>query len=206
MAPPRPLSRRLSRSTGVLGDFVRRTVNRGNAKMNAFAVQKLGLEPTNRVLEIGFGGGLTLPTLFEGAAFVGGIDWSADAVARAEARFAEHLAVGRATFCQGRVESLPFERASFDKACSVDTLYFWHSLDEGFAEIHRVLSPGGRAAIGFLPKERMERVGFPSGIFMPHSADDVVASAEKMGFATVRVTRPAPTTPWNVVVAFRPSE
>jgi len=36
-------------------------MNRHNAKMNAFAVKMLSLRPDDRVLEIGFGGGATLP-------------------------------------------------------------------------------------------------------------------------------------------------
>jgi arsenite methyltransferase len=200
---PRILARQLSRPTGVLGAFVRRLMNRGNAKMNAFAVGQLGLTPTDRVLEIGFGGGVTLPSLFKGAAFVGGVDRSGDVVARARARFAEAVAAGRADFREGQVESLPFEQASFDKVCTVNTVYFWTSLDAGFAEILRVLKPGGRAAIGFLPKERMDRIGFPADIFTPRAPGDVVASLTKTGFTNVRVERPAPDTPWNVVVAFR---
>jgi arsenite methyltransferase len=200
---PRIVARQLSRPTGLLGALVRRAMNRGNAKMNAFAVRQLELAPTDRVLEIGFGGGVTLPALFEGAAFVSGVDRSGDVVARARAHFASEVAAGRADFREGQVEALPFERASFEKVCTVNTVYFWTSLDAGFAEIHRVLSPGGRVAIGFLPKERMDRIGFPADIFTPRAPDEVVASLTKAGFAAARVERPTPSTPWNVVVALR---
>jgi len=45
-------------------------MNRHNAKLNAFAVRQLDLVPTDRVLEIGFGGGVTLPSLIARAGFV----------------------------------------------------------------------------------------------------------------------------------------
>jgi arsenite methyltransferase len=202
---PRIFARQLSRPTGILGALVRRLMNRGNAKMNAFAVSQLQLAPTDRVLEIGFGGGVTLPSLLEGARFVGGVDRSPDVVARIKARFARAVAAGRADFREGQVESLPFEAGSFDKVCTVNTVYFWTSLEAGFAEIHRVLSPDGRVAVGFLPKERMDRIGFPSDIFTPRAPDAVVAALAKSGFSNVRVERPAPDTPWNVVVALRPA-
>lgn len=200
---PRILARQLSRPTGILGALVRRLMNRGNAKMNNFAVGELALAPTDRVLEIGFGGGVTLPSLLERAAFVGGVDRSSDVVARAREHFARAVAAGRADFREGQVESLPFAASSFDKACTVNTVYFWTSLDAGFSEIHRVLSPGGRVAVGFLPKDRMDRMGFPGDIFTPRAPDDVVASLTKAGFRDVRVARPAADTPWNVVVAVR---
>lgn len=200
---PRILARQLSRPTGILGAVVRRMMNRGNATMNAFAVRQLELAPTDRVLDIGFGGGVTLPSLLAGSAFVGGVDCSRDVVARTRARFARDVAAGRADFREGHVESLPFEPASFTKVCTVNTVYFWTSLDAGFAEIHRVLSPGGRLAIGFLPKERMDRIGFPSDIFTPRAPDDVLASLVKTGFTDARVVRPATDPSWMVVVASR---
>jgi ubiquinone/menaquinone biosynthesis C-methylase UbiE len=36
----------------------------------------------------------------------------------------------------------------------VNTVYFWKTLDAGFAEVHRVLKPGGRAVVGFSKKKR----------------------------------------------------
>jgi arsenite methyltransferase len=180
-------------------------MNRGNANMNAFALRQLELASTDRVLDVGFGGGVTLPTLFERAAFVAGVDRSHDVVLRAKAHFAKAVAAGRADFREGQVESLPFAPASFDKVCTVNTVYFWTSLDAGFGEIHRVLSPGGRLAVGFLGKERMDRLGFPSDIFTTRAPDDVVASITKTGFTNVRITRPAADTAWCVVVAVRPA-
>ena len=73
----------------------------------------------------------------------------------------------------------------------------------GFKEIHRVLSPGGRVVVGFLPKERMDRMGVPTDIFTTRAPDDVIAALTKTGFKGVRLERPEPTTPWNVIVATR---
>ncbi|MBO0754926.1 MAG: hypothetical protein J2P54_03635 [Bradyrhizobiaceae bacterium] len=62
-------------------------------------------------------------------------------------------------------------------------------------------SLGGRLVVGFLPKDRMERLGVPKDIFTPRTPDDVVVALTKGGFKDVRIERPAPATPWNVVVA-----
>jgi ubiquinone/menaquinone biosynthesis C-methylase UbiE len=178
-----------------------RLMNRHNAKMNAFALELLELTPADRVLEIGFGGGVTLPTLIERAGFVAGIDRSHVMAERAKALYAGVVAAGRAEFREGTVEALPFEAKSFDKVCTVNTIYFWRSLEAGFAEIHRVLTPGGRAVVGFLPKTHMDRMGMPRDIFTARVPDDVVAALENEGFFNISVERPQPTTPWNVVVA-----
>jgi arsenite methyltransferase len=178
-------------------------MNRHNARMNAFVVQELELTPTDRVLEVGFGGGVALQSLITTAAYVAGVDRSPAMVQRANGRFAEAVSAGRAEFRQGSVEALPFGAAMFGKACTVNTVYFWTSLSVGFAELHRVLSPGGRLVVGFLPKEWMDRMGYPSDIFTSRTPEEVIGTLTDAGFRGVRVERPAPTTRWNVIIASR---
>ena len=118
-------------------------MNRHNAKLNSYAVRQLEVTPSDRVLEVGFGGGVSLPSLIASAAFVGGVDRSRDMVRRAKAMFSEAVSAGRADFREGNVEELPFEASSFGKVCTVNTI------------------------------------------------------------SDVRIERPKPTTPWNVMVATR---
>ncbi len=176
-------------------------MNRHNARMNAFAVKMLALKPDDRVLEIGFGGGVTLPALFTGAGFIAGVDRSSDAVSWATSKHARVIAAGRADFREGNVEALPYDSAAFEKVCTVNTVYFWKSLEAGFAEIRRVLARGGRVAVGFLPKERMARLNMPADIFTLRAPEDVIAALQTCGFRDIRVERPQPDTPWNVIVA-----
>jgi ubiquinone/menaquinone biosynthesis C-methylase UbiE len=178
-------------------------MNRGNAKMNAFAVRQLELDPLDRVLEVGFGGGVTLSSLLDVVSFVGGIDRSREMVDWAKARFAAAVAAGRADFRQGSVEAIPFEAASFGKAFTVNTVYFWRSLDAGFSDIHRVLLPGGRLVVGLLPKEWMDKMGHPADIFTTRTTNEVIAAISKSGFHDAHVERPEPTTRWNTIVATR---
>ena len=201
--PPRFVARQLSRPSGFLAGLFGRLMNWHNAEMNAFAVRQL--EPTqyDRILEIGFGGGVNLPSLIAEAAFVCGVDRSPDVVARARARFADEMDAGLADFHEGSVEALPFAAASFGKACTVNTVYFWSSLDAGFTEIRRVLAPGGRLVVGFLPKERMDLMEMPTDIFTTRAPGEVIAALARAGFEDVRIERPEPTTPWDVIVATR---
>ena len=180
-----------------------RLMNRHNAKMNAFAVEQLELKPSDRVLEIGFGGGVALPPLMRTASFVGGLDLSREMVEWAKAKFSAAVAAGRAELREGSVEAIPFAEASFDKACTVNSVYFWHSLDVGFSEIHRVLTPGGRLVVGLLPKEWMDRLGHPADIFTARTSDEVIGALTTSGFKQVRIERPEPTTRWNAIVATR---
>ena len=85
----------------------------------------------------------------------------------------------------------------------MNTVYFWTSLEAGFAEIYRVLKPRGRIAVGFLPKERMDRMGMPEDIFTTRAPADIVGAITNAGFSDVLIACPDPHTPWNVVVATR---
>ena len=200
---PRFIARQLAHPAGWFGRVIGHLMNRHNAGMNAFAVERLGPGPADRVLEIGFGGGVALRPLVQSGAFVAGVDRSSTMVERAQSVYAKAVAAGRADFRQATVEALPFEAASFGKALTVNTVYFWPSLDKGFGEIHRVLAAGGRLVVGFLPKERMDRLNMPTDIFTTRAPDDLIAALTKAKFVGARLERPTPTTPWAAIVAHR---
>ena len=188
---------------GFLGWIIERLMNRRNARMNAFAVDLLELRQFDEVLEIGFGGGVNLPAFIERAKFVAGVDPSPDVVRRASARFRESVRSGRVVFREGSAESIPFASGRFGKICTVNTVYFWSSLEAGFAELGRVLAQGGRLAVGFLPKEWMDRMGAPPDIFTSRTAEEVSAALVTAGFTQVRIERPTAETAWNVILASR---
>ena len=200
---PHFIAQQLSRPTGLPGAIIGHLMNRRNAKMNHFALEQLRVKTTDRVLEIGFGGGVILSSLVENAGFFVGLDRSPDVIRRAARKFARAVAGGRAAFHQGEVEALPFEAPSFEKVITVNTVYFWKSLDQGFRECYRVLASTGLLVVGFLPKDRMDRMGMPVDIFASRTPEQVVAAIEKAGFADVRVEKPLPNTAWMTIVAAR---
>jgi ubiquinone/menaquinone biosynthesis C-methylase UbiE len=66
----------------------------------------------------------------------------------------------RADTIQGDVTSIPLPDASVQLAVSRGSVFFWIDLPKAFAEIYRVLAPGGWAYIGggFGSKELKERI------------------------------------------------
>ncbi|WP_181170035.1 class I SAM-dependent methyltransferase [Mesorhizobium sp. B2-3-13] len=171
-------------------------MNRGNARLNNFALDQLQLVPRDRVLEVGFGGGAAVQRLLPDASFVCGVDRSRDVVIAAARRFADAVRDGRAEFHVGAVEKLPLPDATFDKALSVHTVYFWQGLKAGSAELARVLRPGGRIVLGFLPKAHMDRMNMPADIFTPREPDEITAALQGVGFSETEVRKPNSETAW----------
>jgi hypothetical protein len=62
---PRFIARQLSHPSGFMGWVVGKLMNRHNALANEFAVRQLTVQPKDRILEIGFGGGLMIPRLLD---------------------------------------------------------------------------------------------------------------------------------------------
>jgi len=200
---PRLIAQQLAHPSGFLGKILARSMNRRNAKMNFFAAEQLDLKPSDRVLEIGFGGGVALEYLIAKAGFVVGVDRSQTMVRQAKSRFSHAVARGRVVFHEGRLEGLPLENWSFEKVLTVNTIYFWNSLEIGFREIHRILSVGGNAAVGFLPKQKMDRMAFPKDVFTSRSPEEVILVMKRVGFRNIRLLKPEIKTAWSVVLGTR---
>jgi arsenite methyltransferase len=136
--------RQLARPSRLSG----RVMNLANASINSQALELLDLSPGDRVLEVGFGGGGALAKILARGHFVAAIDPSEASVCAARRRFGEQLRRGRLRICPACAEKLPFEADSFDRALSVNTIYFWADAGRGLREIHRVLKSGGRLVLG----------------------------------------------------------
>ncbi len=116
------------------------------AKTNREIVERAGIKPGERVLDIGCGtGAQTLPAAeVAGPGNVAGVDPSPDMLERARQKAAKKgLEID---FRSAAIEKLPFDDGQFNVVLSSFMLH--HLPDDvmraGFAEIHRVLKHGGR--------------------------------------------------------------
>ena len=182
------LSRQLSHPSGAGGRVVARVMNRGNRKLNDRAIARLDVRPGDRVLDLGFGGGLTFAALWERGAKVVGIDHAEDMLAAAQARFADAVAAGRLELHAADVGRLPLLDGAVDRVLTVNTVYFWSDLGAAFGEVRRVLVPGGRLVVAIRDMAVMQRLD-PT-VFTLRSADELAAALRDAGFAQAEVETP----------------
>jgi len=101
------------------------------------------------VLDLGSGAGadsLVAAQMVGPEGWVTGIDMTPEMLTRARAAAAQ-LALENIEFVEAEAESLPFSDGSFDIVISNGVIDLIPDKDAVFAEIHRVLKPGGRMQI-----------------------------------------------------------
>jgi len=196
----RALSDQLSRPSGVAGRIVAAGMNRGNRDFNARAIERLDVRPGMRVLDLGFGGGLTFGPLLGRGATVVGVDRAGDMVGAAGSRHRADVDAGRLSLHAGDVLALPLADAAVDRVLTVNTVYFWPDLGPALRELHRVLAPGGRVVIGIRDGSVMERVD--PAVFTLRPPAEIAAALQAAGFGAAQV-HTAPDGASHLIVAGR---
>ena len=107
----------------------------------------VGFEHTSglRVLEIGCGCGSEAERFARAGAHYTAVDLTNAAVSTTHQRF--QLARLKGCFTQGDAENLPFADGSFDLVYSHGVLHHTPDTPRTIREVHRVLTPGGRAIV-----------------------------------------------------------
>ncbi len=170
------MAQQLMRPSGLFGRYVMaRLLNRRTADHCCVVREELAVGAKDRVLEIGFGGAGLLTLLCQDASqgFVAGAELSEEMLAAASKRLRSQVASGQVALVRASVESLPYPDAAFDKACTVNTTYFWPDLGRGLAELSRVIRRGGRLVLGFVSPKDIVKAGLDRHGFSYHSPEEL---------------------------------
>lgn len=189
MRRPAFIARQSSKPTGAVGRVLAWIMARETASLNDRAVEVLSVQPTDKVLEVGFGHGRTIEQIVKLATegSVAGIDVSESMTNVATRRNRAAVHAGRVDLRTGDSSALPFEAATFDKALAVHTLYFWKDPAVCLRELRRVLREGGSLVLGFTPKGSPRTASFPADIYTFYGEDEVRAMLAASGFGAIEL-------------------
>ncbi len=154
------------------------------------------LRPGETVLDLGSGGGIDVLLAARrvgpgGTAY--GLDMTDEMLALARRNAAE-AGVGNAIFVKGEIEAIPLPDASVDVVISNCVINLSTAKSRVFAEIARVLRPGGRLGVSDVvadddlsPADRAERGNFVGCIAGALTFGEYAAGLAEAGLAEIRL-------------------
>jgi len=158
---------------------------RENREANEWTLGLLKVQPTDHVLEVGFGPGVAIQSLARIVTVgrIAGIDSSETMVRMAARRNAAAIAAGRVELKCGDAGVLPYETKQFNKVLAVNVIYFLPDPHTAVKEMHRVMKPGGDLAMFFVAKEVFARsTSLTDGIFTFRTPEEVAEVFQEADF------------------------
>ena len=183
------LARQLRDPNGTFGGIVLSALNIFNDRLIRATVKALDLNQGEALLDIGFGGGKVfgLAARRIGRGKMAGVEPSATAISKVERRYHALIAAGQLTLKPGTAEALPFEDSRFDKACTLNTFYFWPDPIAGLKEIKRVLKPGGRLVLSVYSEDALRSQSITQHGYTIRSQAETQSLLEEAGFAVKEI-------------------
>ncbi len=126
-------------------------------------IMKGSYSPTDIILDAGAGGGRNLHWFVQAGFQVYGVDWDATSVSALRENYPQ---IPHKNFQVAAVESMPFPDGMFDHIICSAVLHFAESRDhlrQMFAEMVRVLKPGGSLFLRVTTDVGIEGKGIPLG-------------------------------------------
>jgi len=138
------IAKQFSRPDGLGGKLISHIMNRQNQPLYDNTIRLMPISGSDSIIDIGCGNGYVLKLLasrFDCS--LTGIDISKSIIEAASRRNRMYLKNGRMTLVCNDINGMPFTNHSFNKAYTINTVYFWDNPDSIMAEIFRILKPGG---------------------------------------------------------------
>ena len=190
---------------GFLGKIMLGGMNSGHAKMADWGLSHLPDIAPEKAIDLGCGGGRNAGELLKKypKAHVTAMDYSALSVEKAKDYNKPMVAAGRCEVLQGDVSDIRLPAGTFDLATAFETVYFWPGLEKCFAQVAKVLKPGGYFMIcnesdGTDPTSlKFEQIidGMKN-----YTAEEIEAALKAAGFSEVKSNH-HPSKPWITVLA-----
>lgn len=183
------LAQQLREPHGAEGVEVAATMHQSNIGMTRACFASLAVASGETLLEIGHGNGAHVPKFFEGrpGLLYQGLELSA--LMQQEATRLNHDLVsnGKARFEAYGGAAFPFEDQSFDKAMTVNTLYFLPDPPAFLSQVHRTLKLGGRFSMAFAAREFMQTLSFTSYGFRLYDVEEARHLISNSGLEVLKI-------------------
>ncbi len=190
---------------GVLGTMMLKSMNSGHARMADWGLSHLPVIHPEEITDLGCGGGRNAGELLRmyPEAHVTAVDYSDLSVEKAREHNREMIATGRCTVRQGDVSALDLPGDQYGLATAFETIYFWPGLEKCFAQVCKVLKPGG----WFLICNESDGTDAASRKFEKiidgmkiYTAGEIAKALEAAGFTEIKTNHHS-SKPWITILA-----
>jgi ubiquinone/menaquinone biosynthesis C-methylase UbiE len=154
-----------------------------------WTITLLEVQPTDHVMEIGFGPGHGIQKVARIASQgrVAGVDFSETMLQRALGRNAAAIDAGLVELHLGDVSALSYRDNTFDKVFATNVVYFWNDPLANLQELRRVMKSGGRVALYVIAKEDLLKFKVTqTGVYLLYAGEDLVRLLTQAGFHQAR--------------------
>jgi ubiquinone/menaquinone biosynthesis C-methylase UbiE len=156
--------------------------------MYSKALNLLTFKENEAVLEIGIGNGKFLKLISKKVpnGLVTGIDISSTMLFLAKCYNFRLIRQKKVQIWNKNVENLNFEKESFDKIISLNTIYFWKNPTNIIEQLYHVLKPNGQLLLAFNSKKEMIKSGYNSEIFTFYELSEVENLLKEANFTIIQ--------------------
>ena len=179
-------SEQARRPDGLFGRIVMSIVfDQGNAFLNDFVNELMSVQNDDRIIEIGSGTGKLIYRMAQqiDKGLIEGVDFSKVMVSIARKRNKKNITNGKVKILESNFDEMPFEKESFTKACSINTLYFWPEPVHTAKKIADILKPDGKLILAFEDIEQLKQRKLNQEIFHLYSKGEVQDLLTNAGFS-----------------------
>jgi len=179
----RYIAKQLSNPAGFGGKLIFSIMNRQVRPLYKETIRLLTPSNTDSILDIGCGNGYALKMFAsQYAGTFTGIDISTSIIKDAERR-CRKLVRGRklSLSCQD-ASAMLFADGSFNKAYTINTVYFWENLDNTMSEIWRTLKPNGLFINTLFSNETLSRLPHTKFEYKRWTLEELTSAGSNLGF------------------------
>ena len=140
--------------TGFWGKLAGNILAVNNKERSLWTVQKLDVKPSDSILEIGYGPGVTLKLIADRltSGFLAGIDHSEVMLGQATKRNRKHIDNKKVKLECGTIDNLTYPENYFDLIYGSNVHFFWENPVEEFQRLSALLKYKGRLVMVFQPR------------------------------------------------------
>jgi ubiquinone/menaquinone biosynthesis C-methylase UbiE len=148
------LSKQFGKPAGKTGNLIGMAMAVKNKERNMWGIEKMRIQPDDRILEIGYGPGTSVKIISQmlSGGTISGIDHSDVMCRQAIKRNAEGIKDNKVELMCGSARDLTYPENTFDKIFASNVHFFWDEPEEEFRRLGTMLKAGGKFCLIFQPR------------------------------------------------------